>query len=74
MRTKTTVYIDSELLRAVKVAAARTGKREYEIFEQALRRFLGWELLDRVPERNSPELDEEEALSLARRELREARQ
>lgn len=73
MRAKTTVYIDSELLRAVKVAAARTGKREYGVFEQALCRFLGWELLDRVPDRSSPELDEDEALSLAYRKLREAR-
>lgn len=41
-RKKTTVYIDEELLRAAKVAAARSGKREYEVFEDALRRHLGF--------------------------------
>jgi hypothetical protein len=40
-RKKTTVYIDDSLLRAAKVAAARSGKREYEVFEDALRRHLG---------------------------------
>ena len=41
-RKKTTVYIDESLLRAAKVAAARSGKREYEVFEEALRRHLGF--------------------------------
>lgn len=41
VRKKTTVYIDEALLRAAKVAAARSGKREYEIFEEALRQHLG---------------------------------
>jgi hypothetical protein len=41
-RKKTTVYIDEALLRAAKVAAARSGKREYEVFEEALRRHLGF--------------------------------
>ncbi|MGH8922528.1 MAG: hypothetical protein ACRD0H_30030 [Actinomycetes bacterium] len=40
-RKKTTVYIDEALLRAAKVAAARSGKREYEVFEDALRQHLG---------------------------------
>lgn len=40
-RRKTTVYIDETLLRAAKVAAARSGKREYEVFEDALREHLG---------------------------------
>lgn len=41
-RKKTTVYIDEALLRAAKIAAARSGKREYEVFEEALRRHLGF--------------------------------
>lgn len=41
-RKKTTVYIDEALLRAAKVAAARSGKREYEVFEDALKRHLGF--------------------------------
>lgn len=40
-KKKTTVYIDEALLRAAKVAAARSGKHEYEVFEEALRQHLG---------------------------------
>lgn len=39
-RKKTTVYIDEALLRAAKVEAARSGRREYEVFEEALREHL----------------------------------
>ena len=39
-RKKTTVYIDEALLRAAKVEAARSGRREYEVFEEALRQHL----------------------------------
>lgn len=41
VRKKTTVFIDEGLLRAAKVAAARSGKHDYEVFEEALRRHLG---------------------------------
>ncbi len=41
-REKTTIYIDEALLRAAKVAAARSGKHEYEVVEEALRRHLGF--------------------------------
>lgn len=40
-RKKTTVYVDEALLRAAKISAARSGKREYEVFEDALRHHLG---------------------------------
>ena len=70
-RKKTTVYLDEELLRATKVAAARQNKREYEVFEEALRRYLGLELLERIWQR--ADLTEEEALALAYSELEKAR-
>lgn len=35
------MYIDGALLLAAKVAAARSGKHEYEVFEDALREYLG---------------------------------
>ncbi len=41
-RRKTTVYIDEAPPRAAKVAATRPGEREYEVFEDALRRHLGF--------------------------------
>src|ERR1700722_5700843 len=70
-RRKTTVYIDEELLTAAKVAAARSHKHEYEVFEDALRRHLG---LQEVVERVCSSLgtdapSEEESLRLAREEL-----
>jgi predicted nucleotidyltransferase len=40
VKRKTTVYIDEELLRAAKVRAAESGRKEYEVFEEALRDYL----------------------------------
>jgi predicted transcriptional regulator len=71
MKRKTTVYLEDELLRALKVAAARSGQREYQVVEQALRSHLGMELLEKAGLR-SP-LNEKEALALAYGELRRAR-
>jgi hypothetical protein len=41
MIRKTTMYLEEDLLRAAKIAAARTGKRDYEVVEEALRAYLG---------------------------------
>ncbi len=71
MRRKTTVYIAEDLLRGAKVAAAREGKKEYEIFEEALRRYLGLETIGQVRARS--QLSGDEALALAYRELHAAR-
>lgn len=71
-RKKTTVYIDESLLRAAKVAAARSGKREYEVFEEALRRHLGFtEVVERIWAGINPEEapSEEEAARIAADEL-----
>ena len=62
-KTRTTLTIDEEVLRAVKVRAARSGKADGEVIEEALRRDLGLDLLDRLWARN--ELGEREALELA---------
>ena len=67
-RKKTTVYIEENLLRSAKVAAARSGKKEYEVFEEALRTYLGFDVLDKVWEREGLP-DEEEATKLAYEEL-----
>ena len=71
MKRKTTVYLEDGLLRAVKVAAARTGQREYQVVEQALRTYLGLELLERVGSRSS--LGERDALALAYSEVHRSR-
>lgn len=62
-KTRTTLTIDEDVLRAVKVRAARTGKGDGEVIEEALRRDLGLDLLDRLWARN--DVGEAEALELA---------
>ena len=62
-KTRTTLTIDEETLRAVKVRAARTGKGDSGVIEEALRRHLGLDLFDRLWARN--DLDEDEAVDLA---------
>jgi hypothetical protein len=62
-KVRTTLTIDEEILRAVKVRGARTGKGDSEVIEEALRRELGFDLLDRLWQRN--DLDEEQALALS---------
>jgi hypothetical protein len=71
MRRKTTVYLEDDLLRATKIAAARTGKRDYQVVEEALRAYLGLDLLERVGARSK--LTEVEALDLAYQELHRSR-
>jgi hypothetical protein len=59
----TTLTIDEDVLRSVKIRAARTGKADSAVIEEALRRDLGLDLLDRLWERN--DLSEDEATALA---------
>ncbi len=62
-KVRTTLTVDGEVLRAVKVRAARSGKGDSEVIEEALRRDLGLDLMDRLWRRN--ELSDEEAMALA---------
>jgi len=62
-KVRTTLTIDEEVLRAVKVRGARLGKGDGEVIEDALRRDLGFDLLERLWQRN--DLTEEEATALA---------
>ncbi len=62
-KTRTTLTIEEDVLRAVKVRAARTGKGESEVIEEAIRRDLGLDLLDRLWARN--DMTEDEAMTLA---------
>ncbi len=82
IRKKTTVYLDSELLRAVKVVAASRGRHDYEIFEDAVRQYLHTadaetsrqelrDLLDQLAGQDA--VSDEEGLSLAYPELHAAR-
>jgi hypothetical protein len=62
-KVRTTLTIDDEVLRAVKVRGARTGKGDSEVIEEALRRQLGFDLLDRLWAGN--DMVEDEATTLA---------
>jgi hypothetical protein len=46
VRRKMTTYVDEELLRSAKVLAARRGGKVYEVFEEALRRYLEGAMVD----------------------------
>lgn len=48
-----------------------SGKREYQVIEEALRAYLGHQLLERIGERSK--LKEDAALDLAYRELHQSR-
>lgn len=81
-RRKTTVYLDPDLLTATKVLAASSGRREYEVIEDALRAYMRaeetaeshrqlLELLARVHQRS--DLTEDEAMKLAVEEVHAVR-
>jgi Ribbon-helix-helix protein, copG family len=62
-KIRTTVTLDEEVLKWVKVRAARMGKGDSEVIEDSLRRDLGLELLDRLWSKN--QMAEDEAAQLA---------
>jgi len=62
-KLRTTVTLDERVLRAVRVKAARIGRRDSDVIEEALRRDLGLELLERAWQR--ADLGEDEAQNLA---------
>lgn len=70
-KTRTTLTIDESVLRAVKLRAARTGKGDSEVIEEAVRKSLGLDLLDRIWAR--ADMDPDEAMELALEAQRAAR-
>ncbi len=63
-KVRTTLTLDADLMRMVKVRAARQGKGDSEVIEESLRRDLGLEVLDRLWSKNH--MSEEDALRLGR--------
>jgi len=55
--------LDEEVMRLVKVRAARQGKGDSEVIENSLRRDLGLELLERLWSKN--QMPEDQALQLS---------
>ncbi|HEV8603051.1 MAG TPA: hypothetical protein VGQ68_06595 [Gaiellaceae bacterium] len=62
-KVRTTLTIEEDVLRAVKVRGARIGKGDSEVIEEALRRELGFDLLERLWQ--SSDMAEDEATALA---------
>jgi hypothetical protein len=62
-KARTTVTLDERVLRAVRVKAARTGRRDSDVIEEALRRDLGLDLVERLWA--AADLPEDEAVRLA---------
>ena len=70
-RRKVTLYVDEDVLRAARVRAARTDRRDSDIVEDALRSYLGFDVVERVWARS--DLGEDEAMRLAVEETRAVR-
>ena len=68
---RTTFSLDSRVLRAARIAATRAGKRDSEIVEEALRSYLGLDVVAAVRERAA--LSAEAAERLAYDELHASR-
>lgn len=62
-KKKATFYLPEELLRAARVRAARTDRRDSELVEAALRAYLGYDVVEGVWARS--ELDADRAMELA---------
>ena len=62
-KIRTTLTIDDSVMKAVKIRAARTGRGDSEVIEEALRRDLGLDLLERMWDGNR--LSERDATALA---------
>ena len=66
-KRKITAYLDPEIARAAKIRAARTDRRDSEVIEDALRKYLGMAALDDSQILST--LSEGEAMDLANAEL-----
>lgn len=62
-KMRTTLTISEDVMRAVKLRAARSGKGDSQVIEDALRRDLGLDLLDRLW--SAGDMPEEDATALA---------
>jgi gamma-glutamyl:cysteine ligase YbdK (ATP-grasp superfamily) len=71
-KTRTTVTLDEDVFRAVRIKAARTGKRDSQVIEEAIRRDLGLDDLAEIWAKVAP-ASEDEGMDLAADELRAMR-
>lgn len=68
--TRVTLSIEEGLLRSTRIAAARAGKRDSEIVEEALREYLGFGIVERIQERSEfKDTDPDEVMELVYAEI-----
>jgi hypothetical protein len=70
-KRKATFYIDEDVLRVARVDAARHDRRDSDVVEEALRKLLGFGLIEEIWARS--DLDEDEAMQMAVEETRAVR-
>lgn len=70
-KRKVTYYLSEDVVRAARVGAARADEPDSELVEKALRRYLGFDVIERVWARSS--LGEKEAMDLAVSEVHASR-
>jgi hypothetical protein len=66
-KSAATVNLADDVLAAVRLEAARSGRSEDQVVEAAVRRYIGPSVLDRLGARNR--LDEDEAMAIAIEEV-----
>lgn len=71
-RRATTLYLDDEVLQAARVVAARSHRDESAVIEDAVRRYVGLDVVEEVW--RGSDLGEEEGLALADAEKHAARE
>jgi hypothetical protein len=62
-KVRTTLTIDEDVLHAVRIRGARTGKGDSQVIEDALRRELGFDLFERLWQ--TGDMRDDEAIALA---------
>ena len=71
-KARTTLTIDEDVLRAVRLRAAATGKGDSQVIEESLRRDLGLDVLDEIWSTVEP-MSDADAMTLAGQAQRAAR-
>ena len=74
-KTRVTLSIDDDVLRAARISAARKGKRDSEVVEDALRDYLGFGVIERIQEKSEfKHLSEEAVMEIVYAELHASRE
>jgi hypothetical protein len=73
-RIKVTFRLDAEVVRAYRIQAARTGRHDHAVVEDALRKYLGIDFLKTLPSLSTARLlDTDEADQIAVQAVRDMR-